>query len=159
MSSEAIRRRLRGQALPTLDAPAARNTELNQGMPSGPQRMSGQTRQILQAPPSTPVMRVAEINRTGNPISISITNLPIVSSVVIPAPNGRRVFFSVRNSSASGGILLIAFGVTADMANAQYELPAGGIMVLDTFVPQQECYMAGATVPVNIVTTYCDSLQ
>ena len=64
--------------------------------------------------------------------------------VALPEGNSGRVFLSIRNSSASPGVLLVGFGVPpVDLATCDYELVAGASITLDApdNVPQDDVWV------------------
>lgn len=64
--------------------------------------------------------------------------------VALPEANSGRVFLSIRNSSASPGVLLVGFGVPpVDLSTCDYELVAGAQITLDApgNVPQDDVWV------------------
>lgn len=62
--------------------------------------------------------------------------------LVLPKVDQQRTILTLRNSSTSAGILFIGLGFPPiDASTALYELPAGGQMIFDVAVPQDEVWL------------------
>lgn len=139
------------------DAPTRNDPPINQGgRPSGPQRLTGrQLRKVQQFAASGGLpgfQRVIELNRFFDFVSVpfSLAAIGIAGAqLVVPAPDRDRVFLSFRNSATSAGTLFIGFGVRPDINTAAFSLVAGGQLILDVGVPQNDVWIA-----TDIATTF-----
>jgi hypothetical protein len=92
---------------------------------------------VVQASDSAPVReahRYAQIN--GSAVYAITTQ----SQLVLPSPQNFRNMLILRN--VAGNPINLEFGRDAD-ANAPIQLVAGGILVFDTVVPQDDVYAIG----------------
>ena len=92
---------------------------------------------IVQARPAAAVReahRYAQINGSV------VFNITTASQMILPAPQNFRNMLILRNEA--GNPINIDFGRDAD-ANAPVQLVAGGILLFDTVVPQDDIYAVG----------------
>ena len=92
---------------------------------------------IVQARPAAAVReahRYAQINGSV------VFNITTASQMILPAPQNFRNMLILRN--VAGNPINIDFGRDAD-ANAPVQLVAGGILLFDTVVPQDDIYAVG----------------
>jgi hypothetical protein len=133
----------------TLDAPTRDPAVIQQGKPPGPQRL---TRRELRrvagyaaASGAPPVTRVAEINRFPELINVpfSLATAGVAGAqLIVPAPANERIILTFRNAAASAGTLFIGFGVQPNVNNAAFSLVAGGQLIFDVVVPQNDIWIA-----------------
>lgn len=122
--------------------------DINQGKPSGPQRLTArQQLRVLQAQSGAApqVVQVHEVNRACDciPIPFSLGVAGIGGGQLILSANSKeRTFLSIRNSIASAGNLFVGLNNIGDDTNASYAIPAGGILILDTGVPQNDIWLS-----------------
>lgn len=144
------------------DAPTRTPEILNQGKPSGPQRLTGrELRRLAQfSGEGSPFQRVIEINRfakvTPVPFSLAVAGVAGAQQIVL-APDRDRVFLSFRNASSSAGTLFIGFDTKPDINNAVFSLVAGGQLIFDVFVPQNDIWIATDTATTFGVVSYSNS--
>jgi len=88
------------------------------------------------------------LNFTVGPVSILAINRA--------AQNQLRSMLMMRNSASSpaGSNLFVAFGTAAADVSAWFEIPPGGIILLDAKVPQDDVWIAGSVAGVNAVLGY-----
>lgn len=148
---------------PALDAPT-RDARINQGgKPSGPQRLTGrQIRRIERAATGEDraIQRVIELNRFPSlvPVPFSLTTGGIAGAqLILPAPDRDRVFLSFRNAATSAGTLFIGFGAQPDVNNAVFSLVAGGQLIFDIVIPQDDVWIATDTATTFGVVAYANS--
>lgn len=92
---------------------------------------------IVQARPAAAVReahRYAQINGSV------VFNITTASQLILPAPQNFRNMLILRN--VAGNPINLDFGRDAD-ANAPVQLVAGGILLFDTVVPQDDLYAVG----------------
>ena len=92
---------------------------------------------IVQARPAAAVReahRYAQINGSV------VFNITTASQLILPAPQNFRNMLILRN--VAGNPVNLDFGRDAD-ANAPVQLVAGGILLFDTVVPQDDLYAIG----------------
>ena len=92
---------------------------------------------IVQARPAAAVReahRYAQINGSV------VFNITTASQLILPAPQNFRNMLILRN--VAGNPVNLDFGRDAD-ANAPIQLVAGGILLFDTVVPQDDIYAIG----------------
>lgn len=92
---------------------------------------------IVQARPAAAVReahRYAQINGSV------VFNITTASQMILPAPQNFRNMLILRN--VAGNPVCLDFGRDAD-ANAPIQLVAGGILLFDTVVPQDDIYAVG----------------
>lgn len=92
---------------------------------------------IVQARPAAAVReahRYAQINGSV------VFNITTASQMILPAPQNFRNMLILRN--VAGNPINLDFGRDAD-ANAPIQLVAGGILLFDTVVPQDDIYAVG----------------
>lgn len=92
---------------------------------------------IVQARPAAAVReahRYAQINGSV------VFNITTQSQLILPAPQNFRNMLILRN--VAGNPINLDFGRDAD-ANAPVQLVAGGILLFDTVVPQDDIYAIG----------------
>lgn len=92
---------------------------------------------IVQARPAAAVReahRYAQINGSV------VFNITTASQLILPAPQNFRNMLILRN--VAGNPINLDFGRDAD-ANAPVQLVAGGILLFDTVVPQDDLYAIG----------------
>lgn len=92
---------------------------------------------IVQARPAAAVReahRYAQINGSV------VFNITTASQMILPAPQNFRNMLILRN--VAGNPINLDFGRDAD-ANAPVQLVAGGILLFDTVVPQDDIYAVG----------------
>lgn len=65
---------------------------------------------------------------------------------ILPQPADERSFLTIRNASTSAGPLLVGFGSPPQgVESCDYELIAGGYLLLDYRVPQDDVWLYSAT--------------
>ncbi len=92
---------------------------------------------VVQARPAAAVReahRYAQINGSV------VFNITTASQLILPAPQNFRNMLILRN--VAGNPINLDFGRDAD-ANAPVQLVAGGILLFDTVVPQDDIYAIG----------------
>lgn len=83
-----------------------------------------------------------------------------VEHMVLPEPDGSRVFLNLRNPSTSVGTLLISFGISIastavggpDFLGCDLELDPGEHAVFDFFVPQQRIFARASDIANCVVS-------
>lgn len=102
-----------------------------------------------------PGIDVREVNRY--PVLTTITLNVTASSLILQQPDTSRIWLTIRCDAASPGSLLVAFGVNASAATAAFTIVAGGVLLLDYCVPQNDVYIAGSAANSLGVLTYANS--
>lgn len=83
---------------------------------------------------------VREAHRYAQLNGSVVFNITQVSQLILPAPQNFRNLLILRN--VAGNAVCLDFGRDAD-ANAPIQLVAGGILLFDTVVPQDDIYAVG----------------
>jgi hypothetical protein len=146
------------------DAPTRNDPPLNQGgKPSGPQRLTGREfRKIQQFATGTgpSIQRVIELNRFPSIITVpfSLTTAGIAGAQLpVPAPDRDRIFLAFRNAAGSAGTLFIGFSGKPDANTAVFSLVAGGQLILDVVIPQDDVWIATDTATTFGTVAYANS--
>jgi len=92
---------------------------------------------VVQASDSAPVREAHRYAQINGSVVYAITTQ---SQLVLPAPQNFRNMLILRN--VAGNPINLDFGRDAD-ANAPIQLVAGGILVFDTVVPQDDIFAIG----------------
>lgn len=92
---------------------------------------------VVQASESAPVREAHRYAQINGSVVYAITTQ---SQLVLPAPQNFRNMLILRN--VAGNPINLDFGRDAD-ANAPIQLVAGGILVFDTVVPQDDIFAIG----------------
>lgn len=122
---------------------------------TGPNVTEYQKQLALSNPRSLVVIDLTRFQRTtrvGNVFAVANQDLLLVT-----APSQIRAFLSLRNAGSSAGQAWFAFDQNASDATADYQLPPGGFMFLDEFVPQGDLHVACSVAPTTIVVTYANA--
>lgn len=151
-----------GDVPPDFDAPSRPLPANSGGYPPGISRMPARElrRIMLTTRDGLPnYQAVREVNRypagiQGNPGTVTVAQGDVL--VINDTPTS-RIFLSVRNRSDSAGILLVGIGQVATFATAAFELPAGGVLLFDYAVPQDEIHLAASGGTCNYVVSWNDS--
>lgn len=103
--------------------------------------------------------QVAGINFVAEPMRYGdFTNLPLsiglASGVVLQRPSTRRIFLAILNSHATQS-LYVAFGTPSSPALG-LELKPGGVLFLDTVVPQNDVNIVGSGANTTGALVYCN---
>ena len=147
-----------------LDAPTREPAVIQQGKPPGPQRLTRRELRRVESAAVTggspPFTRVAEINRFPllTVVPFSLTTAGIAGAqLIVPSPANDRIILTFRNASTSAGMLFIGFGIQPDISNAAFSLVAGGQLILDVVIPQNDVWIACDTAPTFGVVCYANS--
>jgi hypothetical protein len=92
---------------------------------------------IVQARPAA---AVSEAHRYAQINGSVVFNITTASQLILPTPQNFRNMLILRN--VAGNPINLDFGRDAD-ANAPIQLVAGGILLFDTVVPQDDIYAVG----------------
>lgn len=92
---------------------------------------------VIQASPASPVKEAHRYAQINGSVVFAITT---ASQLVLASPQNFRNMLIMRN--VAGNPINIDFGRDAD-ANSPIQLVAGGILVFDTVVPQDDIFAIG----------------
>jgi hypothetical protein len=135
--------------------PARVSQDSNQRVYDLPNTTEYQKQLFLNVARSVPVISPTSFQRV-NVINFS---LPTIADVLaITAPPEIRSFLAIRCSATSTVNLLIAFDNAASDSTASFALLPGGVLFLDSFVPQNDVHLAASAVGICIgVLTYANA--
>ncbi len=80
-----------------------------------------------------------------------------VDQLALNRPSQLRVSLMILNSVASAGVINIGFDVPALGGSSSMTLPAGGIVLFDEFVPQNDIHISCNLATSFVAITYCDA--
>lgn len=150
-----------GDQPPEFDAPSRPLPAKSGGYPPGVSRMPARElrRVLLTTRDGLPnYQAVREVNRYPSGLNANPGSVPAGGdALVINDSPTSRIFLSIRNRSDSGGILLVGVGQVATFNTAAFELPAGGVLLFDYAVPQDEIHIGASGGTVNYVVSWVDS--
>ena len=103
-----------------------------------------------------PGIDVREVNRY--PLLTTVAIFPgLVDQLILTTPDTTRIWLSVRCDASSPGAILVAFGIAASINTAAFTVPAGGVLLLDYTVPQDDVHVIGSVAACVGTLVYANS--
>lgn len=107
----------------------------------------------LGAPPG---IDVREVNRYPLVTTLALA-VGLADQIIITQPDTARILLIVRCDASSAGSILVAFGVVASINTAAFTIPAGGVLLLDYVVPQDDVHVIGSAAGCVGTAVYANS--
>jgi hypothetical protein len=102
----------------------------------------------------TTVVDVSDFPGGAVTVNFTVSTASAVLAIPRASPQQPRCLLLMRCDASSNGTLLVALGNAPSATNAWFEIPIGGIILLDTRVPQDDIYISGTASTVNAVLGY-----